>query len=131
MSANKFVLKHHNLEIDYTVGITPGLTALTYKNGSEIKTFQTNEITGETTAIGSLVSFALVRTIDTGGERFGFFLPNLDVPMGQVEKFKTVGVYDKFSGPNSIPRRPPAWSSIELQGTAESVIVPLAESLSA
>jgi hypothetical protein len=97
MSANKFVLKHHNLEIDYMVGITPGLTALTYKNASEIKTFKTNEITTETTALGSLVSVPLVRTIDTGGKAFGFFLPNLDVPMGQSDKFKTVGVYDTFS----------------------------------
>jgi hypothetical protein len=131
MSANRFVLKHHHVEIDYTIGITPGLTALTYKNGSEIKTFKTNEITTEPTALGSLVSVALARTIDSGGERLGFFLPNLDVPMGQSEKFTTVGVYDKFSGPNAIPRRPPAWSSIELHGTAETVIVPLAEGLSA
>ena|SRR5215831_12596363 len=131
MSANKFVLKHHNLEVDYTVGITPGLTALTYKSGPEIKTFKTNEINTETTALGSLVSIPLLRTIDTGGEAFGFFLPNLDVPMGQSEKFKTVGIYDAFGGPNSIPRRPPAWSCIELHGTAETVIVPLVESLSA
>ena len=131
MPANKFVLKHHNLEIDYTVGVTPGLTALTYKNGPEIKTFKTDEITVETTDLGSLVSFALISTIDTGGERFGFFLPSLDVAMDQSEKFNTVGVYDAFSGPNSVPRRPPAWSCIELHGTAETVIVPLAESLSA
>ena len=34
MSANHFVLRHHHIEIEYTAGITPGLTALTYRDGS-------------------------------------------------------------------------------------------------
>jgi hypothetical protein len=125
MSANKFVLKHHQIEIDYTIGITPGLPALVYKDGSEVKTFKTNEIITDQTALGSLVSVLLVRTIDTGGERFGFFLPQLDVPSGQTEKFATAGVYEKFDGPNSRPHRPPSWRCIELDGTAQTVIVPL------
>ena len=45
MSANKFVLKHHHIEVDYTIGITPGLPALIYKDGPNVKNFQTNEIT--------------------------------------------------------------------------------------
>ena len=125
MSANKFVLKHHHIEVDYTIGITPGLPALTYKDGANVKTFKTNEITTESTALGSLVSVALVKSIDTGGERFGFLLPQLDVPKDQTEKFSTVGVYEMFGGPDSFPRRPPSWSCIEMHGTAQTVIVPL------
>ncbi len=125
MSANKFILKHHQIEVDYTIGVTPGLTALTYKDGPNVKTFKTNEITTDQTALGSLVSVLLVRTIDTGGERFGFFLPQLDVPSGQTENFATAGVYEKFSGPNSIPHRPPSWCCIDMHGTAQTVIVPL------
>jgi hypothetical protein len=125
MSANKFVLKHHKIEIDYTVGITPGLPALIYKDASATKTFKNTEITTEQTAVGSLVSVPLEQTIDTGGERFGFFLPQLDVPSGQTEKFSTVGVYQKFSGPDSFPPLPPSWRCIELHGTAQTVIVPL------
>jgi len=34
----------------------------------------------------------LRQTIDTGGERFGFVLPELDVPQGQSGHFDTVGV---------------------------------------
>src|SRR6266403_5761367 len=112
MSANKFVLKHHNIEVDYTIGITPGLTALEYKDPPNVKTFNTNEITTDHTAAGSFVSVLLVRTIDTGGERFGFFLPQLDVPMGQTQEFRTVGVYETFSGPDSIPHRDPSWRCI-------------------
>ena len=67
----------------------------------------------------------MLRTVDTGGERFGFFLPQLDVPRGQSEEFRTVGVYYRFSGPDSIPHRDPSWRCIELHGTAQTVIVEL------
>jgi hypothetical protein len=125
MSANRFVLKHNRIEVDYTIGITPGLTALTYKDGPSVKTFKTNEITTDQTALGWLVSVLLARSVDTGGERFGFFLPQLDVPSGQTDKFRTAGVYDTFGGPDSFPRRPPEWCSIDMHGTAQTVIVPL------
>jgi hypothetical protein len=125
MSANKFILKHHNVEVDYTIGLTPGLVALTYRDGPQVKTFKTSEITTDQTAEGSLVSVLLMRSIDTGGERFGFFLPQLDVPKGQTENFSTAGIYEKFGGPNSIPHRPPSWRCIDMHGTAQTVIVPL------
>jgi hypothetical protein len=125
MSANKFVLKHHHIEVEYTIGITPGLPALTYNDGHGVKSFTAAEITTDNTGLGSLVSVSLLRTTDTGGERFGFFLPELDVPMGQTERLHTVGVYESFSGPDSFPRRPPSWWCIELHGTAQTVIVPL------
>jgi hypothetical protein len=125
MSANKFILKHKQIEVDYTIGLTPGLVALTYKDGPDVKTFKTSEITTDQTAAGSLISVLLVRTIDTGGERFGFFLPQLDVPKGQTEKFATAGVYEKFGGPDSFPHLPPSWCCIDMQGTAQTVIVPL------
>ena len=59
------------------------------------------------------------------GERFGFFLPQLDVPRGQSAEFHTVGLYYHFSGPDSIPHRDPSWRCIELLGTAQTVIVQL------
>jgi hypothetical protein len=125
VSANKFVLKHHQIEVDYTVGITPGLVALTYKDGPETKTFKTTEVATDKTALGTFVSVPLVKTIDTGGQMFGFFLPQLEVPLGQTETFFTVGVYEKFGGPDSVPHLPPAWTCIELDGTAQTVLVPL------
>ena len=72
-----------------------------------------------------LASAVSLVTIDTGGERFGFFLPSIDVPEGQTAHFHTVGVYEMFSGPNSIPHRPSTWRCIELGGTAQTVIVAL------
>ena len=127
MLANKYLLKQHQIEIDYTLGATPGLTALTYKDGSSVKSFTSNELTTEQTALGTLVSFPLVLSVDTGGERFGFFLPQIDIASGQTEKFRTAGVFETFSGPNSLPHAPPSWRCIDLHGTAESVIVFLTE----
>jgi len=126
VAANKFTLKHHQVEVDYTIGATPGLPALIYRDGpSTLKSFTAAQITTDQTGLGTLVSVALVMSVDTGGERFGFFLPQLDVPRGQTEEFSTVGVHESFSGPDSIPHRDPSWRCIELQGTAQTVIVPL------
>lgn len=126
VAANKFILKHHQVEVDYTVGATPGIPALAYRDGSSaLKSFTAAEITTDQTGLGTLVSVALVTSVDTGGERFGFFLPQLEVPRGQTEEFRTAGVYETFGGPDSIPHRDPAWRCIELQGSAQTVIVEL------
>ena len=126
MSANKFVLKHHQIEVDYTRGATPGLPALVYRNGnSGSVSFTATKITTDQTGLGTLVSVVIEPTVDTGSERFGFFLPELDVPRGQSAEFRTIGVYYRLSGPDSVPQQSPSWRCIELSGTAQSVIVPL------
>ena len=126
MTANKFVLKHHQVDVEYTVGARPDIPALTYQDGHAApRSFTPDQITTEQTAQGMLVSVALTPVVDTGGERFGFFLPQLEVPRGQSEDFRTVGVYYRFSGPDSVPQRDPSWRSIELNGTAQTVIVQL------
>jgi len=125
MAANKFVLKGSGVEVDYTIGATPSLPALVYKAGAFHKSFKPAEIVSEDTGLGRMVSVSLIRSIDTGGERFGFFLPFINVDRGQTAHFHTVGVYETYSGPDSIPHRPSTWRSIEMSGTAESVIVPL------
>ena len=125
MAANKFVLKGSGVEVDYTLGATPSLPALVYKAGAFHKSFKPAEILSEDTGLGRMVSVSLIRSIDTGGERFGFFLPFINVDRGQTAHFHTVGVYETYSGPDSIPHRPSTWRCIEMSGTAESVIVPL------
>jgi hypothetical protein len=125
MAANKFVLKGSGVEVDYTIGATPSLPALVYKAGAFHKSFKPAEILSEDTGLGRMVSVSLIRSIDTGGERFGFFLPFINVDRGQTAHFHTVGVYETYSGPDSVPHRPSTWRCIEMSGTAESVIVPL------
>jgi hypothetical protein len=128
MPANKFVLKGSGVEVDYTIGASPFIPALVYTAGAFQKKFTPNEILPEDTGLGQMVSVALITTIDTGGERFGFFLPFIDVARGQTAHFHTVGVYETFSGPDSVPHRPSTWRCIEMTGTAQSVIVPVEES---
>ena len=125
MSANKFVLTGPGLEIDYTIGANPSFPALTYKAGSTLKSFRPAQIETDTSGLGRLVSVALVMTADSGGERFGVFLPVIDVPQGQTVDFRTVGVYEAFGGPDV--QQPTDWRCVALNGTAQSVIVPLVE----
>ena len=128
MAANKFVLKHHQVEVDYTpvdpvAGATSGLTVLVYRDGgSTPQSFTAAEITTNQTGLGTLVSVALATSVDTGGERFGFFLPQPDVPVGESDEFRTLGLYEKTGGPDSVPHVDPSWRSIELHGTAQTVI---------
>jgi hypothetical protein len=125
MAANRFILKHASVEVDYTIGANPSFPALIYKSGAFQKSFLPSEIDVDNTGLGELVSASLISSIDAGGERFGFFLPFIDVQLGHTAHFHTIGVYETFSGPNSIPRRPSTWRCIELSGSAQNVIVPL------
>jgi len=125
MPANKFVLKGSHVVVDYTIGANPSFTALTYTDGAFSKSFTPAAVTTNDTGLGELISVPLIVTVDTGGERFGFFLPLIDVPQGQTAHFHTVGVYEMFSGPDSIPHGPSTWRCIELSGTAQTVAVPL------
>jgi hypothetical protein len=127
MTANKFILSALGVEVDYTIGVNPAFPALTYKSGAFQKSFKASEISSENTGLGTIVSFSLIQSIDTGGERFGFFLPFINVTHGHNAHFRTVGVYEMYSGPNSVPRRPSTWRCIEMNGTAENVLVPLEE----
>jgi hypothetical protein len=132
MAANKFALKHHQVEVDYTpvdpvLGATSGLPVLVYRDGrSTPKTFTASEVMTSQTGLGTLVSVALATSIDTGGERFGFFLPQLNVPAGECEEFRTAGVYERNSGPDSIlPESVPAepsWRCVDFRGTAQTLI---------
>ena len=100
MPANKFVLKGSSVVVEYTVGGNPSFPALTYTSGAFFKNFKPDAIKTDDTGLGELVSVALMTSIDTGGERFGFFLPYIDVPSGQTAHFHTVGIYETFSGPD-------------------------------
>jgi hypothetical protein len=129
--ANKFTLKGHGIEVDYTIGANPSFPALTFKEGATTKSYKPNDITTDQTGLGQMVSVALVQSIDAGGTRFGFFLPAVQVASGQQAPVTTIGVMETFSGPDSVPHRPTTWQCVHLHGTAEQVIVPLVETVPA
>jgi hypothetical protein len=123
MAANHFVLKGSGVEVDYTIGANPSFTALTYKAGGVTKAFKPAQIETNDTGLGDMVSVTLATTAATG-ERFGVFLPVIDVPQGKTTDFRTVGVYETVSDAAAIP---PIWRCIEMRGTAQSIAVPLVE----
>jgi hypothetical protein len=126
--ANKFTLKGHEVEVYYIIGATPGIPALIYKDRTTSKNFQMNEIHTDSTTLGSLVTVSLEVTIDAGGTTFSSFLPNVDVPTGKEVAFKTIGIYKEVRGPVVLPAQQTiTWHTIPLHGTAETVVVPLAQ----
>lgn len=125
--ANKYVLTGNGIEVDYTIGANPSFPALTFKEGSTTKTFTPAQITTDQTGLGTMVSVALVQSIDIGGSRFGFFLPAVQVALGHSVAVTTIGVIETFSGPDSVPFRPTTWQCVHLHGKAEEVVVPLVQ----
>ena len=95
--ANKYVLQGNGIQVDYTIGGNPGFTALTFTEGATHKTFTPAQITTDQTGLGTLVSVALVQSIDTGGTRFGFFLPDVQVARGQSVPVTTIGAIETFA----------------------------------
>jgi hypothetical protein len=124
MMANKFTLRGYQIEVDYTVGGDPSFPALTFRRGPVSKSFKPAEIRTEAIALGALVSVPLRKTVDTGGETFAFIVPQIDAPQGQTH-FTTAAVLERFSGPDSVPRRAPSWEAHVLEGTAQTVMLPL------
>ena len=111
------------VHIEYTEG-----GSFVYKEGTLTKTFTPAEVTTDHSGLGTLVSVPLVLTIDTGGSRFGVFLPTVSLSAGQSASVTTVGVTETFSGPDSFPRHPTTWRCVGLQGTVTDTqphIVPL------
>jgi len=118
-----YALSGGGIQIDYTVG-----TSFVFKQGGTTKTFTDGEIITDQTGLGTLVSVPLMLTIDTGGSRFGVFVPTVQLTVGQSAPVTTIGATESFSGPNSIPRRPTTWQCVALQGTVTDTlphVVPL------
>jgi hypothetical protein len=123
--ANKFVLTGNGISVEYTIGANPSFPALTFKEGGTTKQFKPDQISTDETGLGTLISVALRLSVDTGGTRFGFFLPPVQLALGQSADVTTIGMIETFSGPNSVPHRATTWQCVHLHGTAEEVVVPL------
>jgi|SRR6516165_3846968 hypothetical protein len=128
MAANKFVLKGCGVEVDYTIGVTPGIPTFIYKDEKISKDFPSSAVHTDMTELGNLVTVALEVTVDAGGITFSVFLPTFDVPRGKTVDFKTIGIYKEVRGPVILPaQQTVTWRTIQMEGTAETVIVPLSQ----
>ena len=129
--ADKYVLSGNGIEVTYTIGGNPSFTALTFTEGTVTKTFTPAQITTANTVLGTLVSGPLVRTVDSGGSNFGFFLPQVKVAEGHSVPVTTIGAIETYSGPVTVPHRPTTWQCVHLHGLAEEVILPFDETVPA
>jgi hypothetical protein len=75
--ANKSVLTGNGIEIDRTIGANPEFPRTYVQGGGNMKKFKPAQITTDQSGAGTLVSVALPKMVDTGGTRFGFFLPTV------------------------------------------------------
>lgn len=126
MLPNYFALKGSGANVNYALGPARGFPELKYTDGAFERIFGPDQIESNNTGLGELVSVPLLLSVDAGGHRFGFFLPSLNITAAdQTVNFRTVGIYETFSGPNSVPRRPSTWRCIEMTGTAQIVDVPI------
>jgi hypothetical protein len=133
--ANFFELNGQDVKITYRIGgdigpVTTGgsrLIVLTYDDKARDihEGFRANQIDTAQTPLGMMVTVTIRMTIDSGATSFSMFLPDLDVPHGQKMKFNSLGVYRDARGPFVIPKEVKvSWSSIQLDGVAETVILP-------
>ena len=128
--ANKFTLKGHGVEVEYTIGITPGIPAFIYKDETISKDFPSTAIQTDQTDLGNLVTVPLEVTVDAGGTTFSVFLPTFDVPKDKTVEFKTIGIYREVRGPVILPaQQTVTWRTIQMHGNAETVIVPTAHAV--
>jgi hypothetical protein len=124
--ANKFSLSGNGIEISYTIGANPSFPALTYQDPSVSKKFLPSEIRTDATVIGRLITITLELTVDFGSTSFSFFIPDLQVPMGQSANFDSIGIRKEVRGPVVQPAlQKVTWQTFDLCGKAETVIVPL------
>jgi hypothetical protein len=124
--ANKYLLHGNGIQVEYVVGANPSFAALTFTEGATNKSFTPAQINTDQTGLGTLLSVPLVQTIDAGGTRFGLFLPEVQTALGQKVPVSTIGMFEMFSGPDSVPHRATTWQSVHLHGVAEEIIIPLA-----
>jgi hypothetical protein len=120
MPVRKIILKGAGIEVDYTIGASESFIALIYRAGAFVRSFTPLEIQTDATGLGQMISVSLLQSPDSGGERFGFFLPFINMTGRHSAAFGTVGIYETFSGPDFLPTRPSAWRMIDLAGTAET-----------
>jgi hypothetical protein len=129
VTPNQFKLHNQEVKITY---VTNGFQGphFTFDDGT-VKTFKGPEVRVIETEIGNLVSVTLQLSVDTGSTTYSVLIPVIDLPNNQAhQKFHTAGiktVHKTFLSP------PPktlieSYHVDKLEGTAQSVIVPLSAS---
>jgi hypothetical protein len=116
VTPNQFKLHNQEVRITYVTNGFQGGPTFTYDDG-QVKSFKGPDVRVLRTEIGNLVSVTILKTIDKGSTSYSVLIPIIDLPNAHAHKnFNTAGIKTVHKTLLSPDR---------LEGTAESVVVPL------
>ncbi len=121
---NQYDLQGQGVTISYSTSSIGGKPQLALKKGRNTLNFSGDEIGVLETAIGTLVSVTIAKTVDQGFTTFSFLLPAIDLSkVGAKQAFRTTGITTVHK--TSIVGPPKGlqevYKFVELRGTAQQV----------
>jgi len=127
VTPNQFKLHNQEVKITYVTNGFQGGPTFTFDDG-QVKTFRGPEVRVLQTEIGNLVSVTLQLSVDTGSTSYSVLIPIIDLPNAQAnQKFHTAGIKTVHKTFLSSPPQTliESYHVDKLEGTAQSVVVPL------
>ena len=121
---NQFDLRGTGVTISYSVTSITGKPVLSFKKGRKTLNFTGDEIGVLDTAIGSLITVTVAKTVDKGFTSFSFLLPSIQLTSPSAKQgFRTIGITTvhrtTIAGP--IKGVQQTYKSVSLRGTAQPV----------
>jgi len=111
------------VQITYTPSDSSGKPDLNYVDASRNLSFNGDQVSIEQSALGSLVTVILVKTVDTGNTTFTVLIPNVNLGDTGRQPIKTVGIvtvnHILFAAPLVGQRQ--LYTINELKGTAQFI----------
>ena len=120
-AANHFDVTGGAVHVVYTTAGTNGQPSLSYRDATQNLTFSGAQIQSVSTEMGTVVTVAIRRTIDTGSTTFSLLLPRVQVAKGTPASVVLHGVttIHKFSVIAAMNRgQLDVQSVVEFKGTA-------------
>ena len=121
---NAFEFSGGNLHIGYDTTSMGGVPTFSYHDGSQTLYFRGKEIQQEKSAIGTLVTVTIRRTVDAGSTTFTLLVPTVTLKENSTAQVHTYGITTehKFSVmPAKNLGQKETYTTTELSGTAQSV----------
>jgi hypothetical protein len=122
---NRYLLSGGGIVVHYTTTGIDGKPHFLYHHGAVAKAFVgTDEIQAIETALGTVVSVAILMTIDTGSTSFSVLIPRVNETAGQRTVINTEGITTthRFSVIPALDQgQLDAYTVVPLHGTADIV----------
>ena len=124
IAPNLYDLLGAGVTINYSTSSFGGQPQLSFKKGRQTLNFSGDEIDALETAIGTLVTVTIAKTVDRSFTTFSFLLPAISIATASGKQtFKTVGLTTihktSIAGPPSGVQE--TYKSVALSGTARQV----------